>query len=94
MLHFHYVTWPDFGVPTSPKAFIDFLACVRQHRVLQCKDTVEYSLKNQAKDDDDYYASVIDVGMGRVGVGLLWGGFVGVGYGVILGGVMAGLWGV
>nr|XP_002129090.1 tyrosine-protein phosphatase non-receptor type 2-like [Ciona intestinalis] len=31
---FHYIAWPDFGVPESPTAFLDFLACVREHGVL------------------------------------------------------------
>lgn len=30
VLHFHYTTWPDFGVPSSPVAFLHFLDCVRQ----------------------------------------------------------------
>ncbi|KAH9515125.1 Tyrosine-protein phosphatase non-receptor type 1 [Bulinus truncatus] len=30
VLHFHYTTWPDFGVPSSPYAFLHFLHCVRQ----------------------------------------------------------------
>ncbi|XP_059164414.1 tyrosine-protein phosphatase non-receptor type 2-like isoform X2 [Physella acuta] len=29
VLHFHYTTWPDFGVPSSPYAFLHFLHCVR-----------------------------------------------------------------
>lgn len=29
VLHFHYTTWPDFGVPTSPTAFLNFLNVVR-----------------------------------------------------------------
>ncbi|KAK0046415.1 tyrosine-protein phosphatase non-receptor type 2 [Biomphalaria pfeifferi] len=29
VLHFHYTTWPDFGVPSSPFAFLHFLHCVR-----------------------------------------------------------------
>ncbi|XP_061571892.1 tyrosine-protein phosphatase non-receptor type 2a isoform X1 [Cololabis saira] len=28
--HFHYTTWPDFGVPESPAAFLDFLLKVRE----------------------------------------------------------------
>lgn len=34
ILHFHYTTWPDFGVPDSPTAFLDFLMVVRQKGVL------------------------------------------------------------
>lgn len=30
ILHFNYVTWPDFGVPTSPTAFLNFLMAVRE----------------------------------------------------------------
>ncbi|XP_064598724.1 tyrosine-protein phosphatase non-receptor type 2-like [Liolophura sinensis] len=30
VLHFHYVTWPDFGVPQSPSAFLNFLIAVRE----------------------------------------------------------------
>ncbi|CAL1610485.1 unnamed protein product [Knipowitschia caucasica] len=28
--HFHYTSWPDFGVPESPRSFLDFLLLVRQ----------------------------------------------------------------
>ncbi|XP_076679388.1 tyrosine-protein phosphatase non-receptor type 2-like isoform X1 [Andrena cerasifolii] len=34
ILHFHYTTWPDFGVPQSPTAFLHFLADVRQSGAL------------------------------------------------------------
>lgn len=34
ILHFHYTTWPDFGVPRSPIAFLRFLADVRESGVL------------------------------------------------------------
>lgn len=34
MLQFHYTTWPDFGVPESPSAFLDFLFTVREHGAL------------------------------------------------------------
>ncbi|XP_070156159.1 tyrosine-protein phosphatase non-receptor type 1-like isoform X2 [Polyergus mexicanus] len=34
ILHFHYTTWPDFGVPQSPTAFLRFLADVRQSGAL------------------------------------------------------------
>ncbi|KAK3709779.1 hypothetical protein RRG08_028812 [Elysia crispata] len=30
ILHFHYTTWPDFGVPSSPNAFLLFLHVIRQ----------------------------------------------------------------
>ena len=33
--HFHYTAWPDFDVPQSPAAFLDFLACIRQYGVLE-----------------------------------------------------------
>ncbi|XP_044151657.1 tyrosine-protein phosphatase non-receptor type 2 [Bufo gargarizans] len=29
IFHFHYTTWPDFGVPESPRSFLDFLFEVR-----------------------------------------------------------------
>ncbi|XP_075069366.1 tyrosine-protein phosphatase non-receptor type 2 [Mixophyes fleayi] len=29
IFHFHYTTWPDFGVPESPGSFLDFLFEVR-----------------------------------------------------------------
>ncbi|XP_064871008.1 tyrosine-protein phosphatase non-receptor type 2-like [Oncorhynchus nerka] len=28
--HFHYTTWPDFGVPESPASFLNFLVEVRE----------------------------------------------------------------
>ncbi|XP_076022944.1 tyrosine-protein phosphatase non-receptor type 1 [Genypterus blacodes] len=30
ILHFHYTTWPDFGVPESPASFLNFLFRVRE----------------------------------------------------------------
>ncbi|XP_071529617.1 tyrosine-protein phosphatase non-receptor type 2-like isoform X2 [Panulirus ornatus] len=35
ILHFHYTTWPDFGVPQSPEAFYKFLTVVRASGVLE-----------------------------------------------------------
>jgi len=34
VLQFHYTTWPDFGVPQSPGAFLNFLMAVRQSGAL------------------------------------------------------------
>ncbi|KAG8323191.1 Tyrosine-protein phosphatase non-receptor type 2 [Homalodisca vitripennis] len=34
ILHFHYTTWPDFGVPQSPTVFLRFLNKVRQSGAL------------------------------------------------------------
>lgn len=34
IFHFHYTTWPDFGVPQSPTAFLNFLTDVRQSGTL------------------------------------------------------------
>ncbi|XP_041376343.1 tyrosine-protein phosphatase non-receptor type 2-like [Gigantopelta aegis] len=34
ILHFQYTTWPDFGVPSSPTAFLTFLSNVRLTGVL------------------------------------------------------------
>uniref|UniRef100_T1IJ27 protein-tyrosine-phosphatase n=1 Tax=Strigamia maritima TaxID=126957 RepID=T1IJ27_STRMM len=34
VLHFHYTTWPDFGVPESPWEFLIFLLIVRNAGVL------------------------------------------------------------
>lgn len=34
VLQFHYTTWPDFGVPGSPAAFLNFLFAVREAGVL------------------------------------------------------------
>lgn len=35
ILQFHYTTWPDFGVPSSPTAFVEFLRKVRSENVLE-----------------------------------------------------------
>ena len=35
ILHFHYTTWPDFGVPQSPEAFYKFLSIVRSSGCLE-----------------------------------------------------------
>lgn len=34
ILQFHYTTWPDFGVPESPSAFLNFLMAVRKSGAL------------------------------------------------------------
>lgn len=35
--HFHYTTWPDFGVPESPASFLNFLFKVRESGSLDTK---------------------------------------------------------
>ncbi|RXG61343.1 Tyrosine-protein phosphatase non-receptor type 1 [Armadillidium vulgare] len=35
ILHFHYTTWSDFGVPQSPDAFFKFLSVVRASECLE-----------------------------------------------------------
>ena len=35
VIQFHYVAWPDFGVPESPTTFLNFLDCVRSYQVLE-----------------------------------------------------------
>ncbi|XP_054909909.1 tyrosine-protein phosphatase non-receptor type 2 [Poeciliopsis prolifica] len=35
ILHFHYTTWPDFGVPESPASFLNFLFKVRESGALE-----------------------------------------------------------
>ncbi|XP_019879086.1 tyrosine-protein phosphatase non-receptor type 61F isoform X2 [Aethina tumida] len=35
IVQFHYITWPDFGVPGSPTAFLEFLRRVRSANVLE-----------------------------------------------------------
>ncbi|XP_072930906.1 tyrosine-protein phosphatase non-receptor type 61F-like [Epargyreus clarus] len=35
VVQFHYTTWPDFGVPTSPVAFLEFLKRVRASGALE-----------------------------------------------------------
>lgn len=41
ILHFHYLTWPDFGVPDSPTSFLNFLFKVRDSGCLErCRGPV------------------------------------------------------
>jgi protein tyrosine phosphatase len=42
--HYHYVSWPDFGVPSSPQPLLQLSRCLDQHRrpvgspiVVHCK---------------------------------------------------------
>lgn len=35
IMQFHYTTWPDFGVPSSPTAFLEFLKNVCEAGVLE-----------------------------------------------------------
>lgn len=35
VLHFQYTTWPDFGVPTCPDTFLQFLGAVRESGSLE-----------------------------------------------------------
>lgn len=34
-MQFHYTTWPDFGVPSTPRAFLHFLQVVRDSGALE-----------------------------------------------------------
>jgi protein tyrosine phosphatase len=38
ILHFHYTAWPDFRVPSSSTAFLDFLFAIRNEKVLDYAD--------------------------------------------------------
>ena len=38
ILHFHYTTWPDFGVPESPASFLNFLFKVRESGCLNADE--------------------------------------------------------
>ena len=38
MLHFHYITWPDFGVPSCPDTFLEFLGAVRESGSLDSEE--------------------------------------------------------
>ena len=35
VLHFHYLRWPDFGVPQTPNVFLEYLMAVRNSGVLE-----------------------------------------------------------
>jgi len=36
---FHFVTWPDFGVPAEPSEFLEFLEEIKTSGILECADT-------------------------------------------------------
>lgn len=36
-MQFHYTTWPDFGIPSSPNAFLKFLQQVRDSGCLNAE---------------------------------------------------------
>uniref|UniRef100_A0A1I8G638 protein-tyrosine-phosphatase n=1 Tax=Macrostomum lignano TaxID=282301 RepID=A0A1I8G638_9PLAT len=38
LLHYQYLTWPDFGVPQTPGAFLNFLMAVRRSGLLSDPD--------------------------------------------------------
>ncbi|XP_063048633.1 LOW QUALITY PROTEIN: tyrosine-protein phosphatase non-receptor type 1-like, partial [Engraulis encrasicolus] len=38
LYHFHYTTWPDFGVPESPASFLNFLFKVRESELAEDTD--------------------------------------------------------
>lgn len=38
VLHFHYTTWPDFGVPSCPDTFLEFLGAVRESGSLDSQE--------------------------------------------------------
>jgi len=38
VLHFHYTTWPDFGVPSCPDTFLEFLGAVRESGSLDSEE--------------------------------------------------------
>ena len=40
VLQFHYIKWPDFGVPASPEDFLKFLVAVRESGTLDLSVTV------------------------------------------------------
>jgi protein tyrosine phosphatase len=55
--HFHYITWPDFGVPNETSSFLEFLEKTNQ-------------AQNLLKDDEKIVAPVIvhcSAGIGRSG---------------------------
>ena len=45
VLHFHYTTWPDFGVPTCPDTFLEFLGAVRESGSLDSNVSNMYSTR-------------------------------------------------
>ncbi|XP_054164999.1 tyrosine-protein phosphatase non-receptor type 2-like isoform X2 [Oppia nitens] len=38
IFHFHYTSWPDFGLPESPASFLEYLYAVRGSGALDLKD--------------------------------------------------------
>jgi tyrosine-protein phosphatase non-receptor type 1 len=38
VLHYHYTSWPDFGLPESPASFLDYLEDVRKSGAIELND--------------------------------------------------------
>ena len=59
VLHFHYTTWPDFGVPTCPDTFLQFLGRIISSSLVQCATCLYISHPSDAVRDSDSMASSV-----------------------------------